>query len=311
MRRWLGGALTALLAFTLLAVAGSELVVAQAETKRQVNYQGVSFSYDASLAMNVTAQMVVEPEEDVSTSLCGEGIYFPPFPDIIFKFEGYKPEGFGCPSIFIYDIHASRKTYDPRLGESDIRSHVDKLRPILSQKQDLRSLPGGYYQPLPSINAARVFISGQRFVNFRNGSGVRYLVHITHDVSPFAAGEIIYTYQGLSDDDRYYVAAIFPAWLAAHPPTPAPMTNKSVEDYNRHVSAEVDRAGNRAFVPNLDALDGMMQSLSTDGSVPGMPRTGHQAGDDWLRGATLLGFLSLVAVGALALQLTRRQERRS
>ena len=67
------------------------------------------------------------------------------------------------------------------------------------------------YMPfLPLFNAAQVLHAKVEFMEFRTGKGVQYLTQFDQAPLPINNLELIYTFQGISSDGKYYIAAIFP-----------------------------------------------------------------------------------------------------
>jgi hypothetical protein len=57
-----------------------------------------------------------------------------------------------------------------------------------------------------------------QYLDFKNGKGVRFLTWYSQGIMPVNNHELIYTYQGLTGDGTYYVAAVLPV---NHPSLPA------------------------------------------------------------------------------------------
>ena len=63
---------------------------------------------------------------------------------------------------------------------------------------------------LPLFNAAQVMHTHLQYLDFKNGQGLRYLTEFDQGIIPINNYELIYTYQGLTGDGKYYVAAVLP-----------------------------------------------------------------------------------------------------
>jgi hypothetical protein len=84
---------------------------------------------------------------------------------------------------------------------------------------------------------------------------------------PINNNELIYTYQGLTSDRRYYVAAVLPV---THPSLPAdgkvsgnepPEFTSNFTAYLANTFASLNTQAAETFTPNLTQLDAMMSSL--------------------------------------------------
>jgi hypothetical protein len=92
-------------------------------------------------------------------------------------------------------------------GQSDVADQVERLRELIDTAQERTSdahLPPGDWMPLlPLLEDGRL-LTWEQFaaVDFAGGRGVRYL----SDYS----GVLTYYYQGLSEEDRYYLSLFWP-----------------------------------------------------------------------------------------------------
>lgn len=118
---------------------------------------------------------------------------------------------------------------------------IDKLKTIInSPDQHLpENLPF-----LPTFNAGQVFHSNERPFAFQNGTGIRFLTQYAQAPYPVNNFSLFYTFQGLTNDGKYYVAAILPinaAFLSpdGNPDTPLPVDGvpfdwNNYENINSH-----------------------------------------------------------------------------
>jgi hypothetical protein len=120
---------------------------------------------------------------------------------------------------------------------------------------------------LPLYNAAQVMHAQVKDLDFKNGRGVRFLTQYDQAFLPINNHELIYTYQGLTGDGRYYVAAVLPVNLAGLPANENDLEDLPAEfasDFPQYLSATagmLDQQPPAAFTPGLSELDAMMESL--------------------------------------------------
>lgn len=107
----------------------------------------------------------------------------------------------------VYPVVGLLQQY-PEGGPYFVRARLTQLRDLLRTRPALASVPELPYLPLP--NAAQVLHAAGTYLTFPGGSGVRYLTVYRQDFSPFLRREVLYTFQGLTDDGRYYVSFTFP-----------------------------------------------------------------------------------------------------
>ena len=96
--------------------------------------------------------------------------------------------------------------------QEGVEPQIAQLQTLLAERP---SAPGGTLPFLPLIDAAQVLHSGLAYLEFANGAGVRYLTAFSQAASPLTSQDLLYTFQGLTDDGQYYVTAVFPVTTTA------------------------------------------------------------------------------------------------
>jgi hypothetical protein len=140
---------------------------------------------------------------------------------------------------------------------------VESLQSLLQSQGAGESMPY-----LPMYNAGQVMHTQVKYLDFKNGRGVRYLTQFDQAPLPINNYELHYTFQGLTSDGKYYVAAVLPVNSRVLPADASvdlnnPPTN-FVEDFSTYLSDTVtmlDGQPASAFTPDLNALDAMIMSI--------------------------------------------------
>jgi hypothetical protein len=312
MKRLLLSMLGLTLVAAPFALIGAGVSASSTGPGKQVSYNGFTFSYE--LATTVLPSTVPAKQQT------------PNLPDwetnpqyVKFTFPDMARSGLDA-AISILPVLSSYVTLDPNdpHATDPWLNRVVALQDILLNKPTWPKpawLSGSspYSAPyLPPINAATIFIGKQRYIDFKSGSAVRSLIQITQQPNPIPSDEVVYSFQGLTGDGKYYVAATFPAFLTGPHPTSTGSSNPNwINDYNQGVLRQIDQARNSDFLPDLDTLDRMMASLQVGPVTPApLPRTGLPYSDaalpvDALPLLSVLAGLLLLS-GGLFLQLTRR-----
>ena len=121
---------------------------------------------------------------------------------------------------------------------------------------------------LPLYNAAQVMHAQVQYIDFKNGVGVRYLTQFDQAILPINNHELHYTFQGLTADGKYYVAAVLPVNLPVLPEDESVDLNNPpqnfVEDFPKYLSDTVAMLNGQspgAFTPDLSQLDAMIESI--------------------------------------------------
>jgi hypothetical protein len=129
---------------------------------------------------------------------------------------------------------------------------------ILLQNQQL----GDKMPFLPLFNEAQVMHTQVQYLDFKNGNGVRFLTQFSQGIYPLNNRMLFYTFQGLTSDGKYYIAAVLPV---TNPELPATDTvNLTGTEYRDELAKTVtllDQQPANSFTPDLSTLDALIQSI--------------------------------------------------
>jgi hypothetical protein len=104
-------------------------------------------------------------------------------------------------------------------------------------------------------------------VDFANGSGVGYLTQFAMGPSPINNQELVYTFQGTTNDRAYVVVAFFPVTHPSLPPTALLSETEfanlmaDFQGYLANTAALLESQGPETFTPNLAEIDRLIASL--------------------------------------------------
>jgi hypothetical protein len=120
---------------------------------------------------------------------------------------------------------------------------------------------------VPLFNAGQVLHTALKYIDFQNGSGVRYMTQYDQAVDPINNQELFYTFQGITSDGSYYISVILPI-SDPNLPKDAQMTNAEMDkiskDYNQYIQDTIkllDGETPDSFTPNQASLDALVASL--------------------------------------------------
>lgn len=239
-----------------------------ATTTNTVSFNGFSFSFDSVLATNVNISQVegTGPGElDVDA---------PHTQFVLYRGDEMMAEDFD-PPILIRVYRTADFT-----GLETVEAQSQQLQTLLAARGDLAQYTmvpesgGGLELPyLPVANAGQVIRARAQYLDLPGLQGVRYLTVYRQDVSPFTAGDFVYTFQGLTTDGQYYVSAIFNVDTDLFPveiPTDFDYDAFSADfiTYLTESTAQLDQAGPASFSPSLVDVDAVIQSFAFGGVVP-------------------------------------------
>jgi hypothetical protein len=145
-----------------------------------------------------------------------------------------------------------------------VAERVTTLQKIIQDKSD----NPGNVPILPLWNATQVFLSNPVYLEFQNGSGIRYLTQYGQAIMPVNNHDLFYSFQGLTSDGKYWISAILPV---NHPSLQATYDDPLPADYDQFIAnyeqyttllrANLDTQPPETFTPSLADLDAMIGSI--------------------------------------------------
>ncbi len=149
--------------------------------------------------------------------------------------------------------------------------YAENTANIINAMQSLQYVDG---QPLPESLGSN-FMAQTHAVNFKNGRGVRYLTQVFTNFNPVNNSDLLYYYQGMTDDGKYYIEVILPigaSFLAAddniNTPLPAdgiPFDMNNFQGYLDAITQRLNSTDTFSFTPYLEHLDAMIESMQVTG----------------------------------------------
>ena len=126
---------------------------------------------------------------------------------------------------------------------------VSELKKVTASKSDrgIKQLP-----MLPSAEAYELFHTQLKYLNFKQGSGIAFLSCYKQDDAPIKNGDLFYTFQGLTKDQKYYVSFLCPVKVKKLPAN-LPSTE---------AASRLGKLAPSDFEPRLDVVDRAIQSIS-------------------------------------------------
>ena len=140
--------------------------------------------------------------------------------------------------------------------EESLGVDLTPLRDTLANRTDDPDTTVG-----PRLRANRPFIGQAEYVDFQNGTGVRYVAHYTLDTFP-EINPLLYVFAGLTDDGDWLVLAYIETgadlYLFDQPGVSEITDQEAYLEIGNRLLAEL---GPPDFNPALDLLDQIMASL--------------------------------------------------
>jgi hypothetical protein len=216
-----------------------------------VLYEGISFSYSDAVASEVVPE--IAPSEELRL-----GGVMPTHAS--FAFNGYPlADTLHEARVYVYPVQ------ELKAGWGRAEEVVANLQQLLSARPATPESP----LILPPTIVGKLISTQFSYVDFQNGAGVRFLTQANYGgLDPINNQDLFYTFQGLTSDGVYYVAAILPV---SHPSLPASGLDipggdptafaADFDAYRVEIEQQLGAQPPSSFTPDLDALDAVIQSL--------------------------------------------------
>jgi hypothetical protein len=184
--------------------------------------------------------------------------------------DGYALEGkFHPAGIYVYPAQDYARLQERGAAAQSLQ----KLQTVLAQSTmiDLKELP-----EVPFLNVPQALAAQVRVIPFLNGRGVRMVTEYAMGRAIINNHELIYHFEGLTDDEQYYVIAIMPVTAPGipedgQPGSLVPAGGVTVPDFNdmganwlgyygevQHMLQGLEPG---AFVPGIEQLDALIGSI--------------------------------------------------
>lgn len=123
---------------------------------------------------------------------------------------------------------------------------------------------------LPAILEKQAFFSHVTAMEFNGGEGIRFISEYSELVTPISNKSIIYTFQGLTDDEMYWVAVTLPISSPVLPADyntlPKGYTRESLMlnygSYASEVQNTLEVQALDSFFPTIISLDNLVKSIT-------------------------------------------------
>jgi len=229
----------------------------------ELNLGGVYMVLPACMAANASGTLIPAAPYD---EMNGPMEYYPDNRKI--AFQGYPLSGkFFEPNLTIFPV-AEFVAMNQAIGD-----RVNAMQNLLASKPAAPdSIP-----LLPQFNAAQVFRANVKYLNFKNGQGVRFLTEYAQYYAPVNNHDLFYAFQGMTTDGKYWISAVLPVNAAylqdaydslnvpaggiAAPTFDDPNYEANMDTYYVNMLNLLNTTPDASFTPGLDCLDQYIQSL--------------------------------------------------
>lgn len=233
-----------------------------------VTFEGISFNLDYQLA-NAWAYEITSPPDPASDNpFQTPSLYQVDFQEFVVP-AGESFRGWRAPRLYIIPV-ANMQSF-PNGGYG--LEQLSQLQGILGSKPSAITERMPVLPEVINFDNGEAFHSNMQYMNFQNGSGVRFLTEYSQVAFP--VGKVMsYIFQGLTNDGAYYVSLTLPISQTAldqyNAPYDASISDEAsyqafVADYASYLQGAVailESTPNASFTPDLGKLDALVQSLN-------------------------------------------------
>jgi len=223
---------------------------------------------EADPMLAAARQMPLRPEEVLldATRLAArvDGVLLPPVPHrpdvtpivngeparLRFRFDSdslASPVDIRQRQLLVYPVEAYRELL-PAGARIALDTRLAELRRLLRERPEFAD--SSEIPVLPVVETPQVLRARVRYVDFAGGGGVSFIARYSPGYGA-AADSLVWTFQGLTDDGRYYVSIFHPISAPSFPETGRPLDTVYYLDALR----------TSEFTPDPDVLDGLAGSI--------------------------------------------------
>jgi hypothetical protein len=202
---------------------------------------------------------------------------------LAFTLVGYgasQPENsfYRSPEIRIYPIAEFRKILAISPYLQTFNTEVRSLQTLLRKKPASWQ---GKIPYLPYVDATQSFHTHLKYIKFKGGQGVGFVVRYDLERTLVQDRQLAYTFQGITNDGRHYISATFPiAAPSLNLPEDGTITvhegyqlsssvalsdqqEKKHQGYLKRMRDKLGKMPADLYAPNLELLEELVSSLNT------------------------------------------------
>jgi len=230
-----------------------------------VKYENVSLEFDAALSNDYLAETApavpLENKDDKPDGVAPRHTVISLRGSYAARLRRDASSAFVVPRIYVYPLADPN---DPKFDEEfpTTRQAAVDLARLLARRS------GAFTDEIPFLpwfDEDELFIGRKKFVRFRNGRGFMFLTQCGQESSAVNNAELLYVFQGMTDDNGWYVSAVFPVAAQGFPATgkidDEAAFSAQYTGYIRQTTDRLNRLPSRGFTPDLHLLESLVRSL--------------------------------------------------
>ena len=280
--------------------ASQSTVTSAPKSSKDVNYKGISFTFDTSLTPEVKADTLPPVTDGKPCDIVPE---HPAFTLVGYPRPRSMPKD--EPHIRVFSLKAFREAVGIASDEDrksvvypknppDWRTYFDEevrvLQALLNKQPKfeelksflakVRSAEARQFSNFPQMpflpmwEASQAFVARPHYMRFKNGRGVFFLTQWNTETTQVTNDGLEYTFQGITDDGQYLVYAEFSATAPFLPNDSdanveawneknylLPQKSKAYQEYVKPIVGKLQALPEDQFHPSLKLLEGLIESM--------------------------------------------------
>lgn len=260
----------ALFAVLILAYTAPSQTAAPSNQESVVEFKRVSFRYDPTVFGKVRSESIparlLQEEGDQPEGVAPEYTHF--------AFDFGREDNDAHISVYPLNDYARAYSVNSKL----VKFVQQKIKGLKEVIRDPSYRLEGEIPHLPFRDATDNFYVKVKQFNFQNGKGVIFVTHWTHGVALVSNRNLVYRYEGFSDDGKYYITAETPIQVRFLPFDPPDRfegftyehlfeayrraeMKREYEDYLKSITNRLSKLESADFFPDLEKFESMIASL--------------------------------------------------
>ena len=241
---------------------------------KELSVKDVKFDFDKDVFFNVKSSVIsaalLENKDDKPDYVQSRKVNF----QIAYKNSKKTPA-----EISVYKIDEYKKAFAlvPRYVEMMKENFAD-LQKVLNNADKMKSFGTEQLPFVPFIDAHQEVFAKAKIVNFKSGKGLLFLTQIVQNPAIINNEDLVYIFQGISNDNRYFIYAEFPVSAENLPEKDTGSFEnyklppnfygqdddehfKTHENYRNNIASKLDNLQGAKFSPNLDKIENLIASI--------------------------------------------------
>lgn len=241
---------------------------------RELSIKDVKFDYDKKVFSDVKSSIIpatpLENKDDKPDYVQSRNVHF----QIAYRNLKKSPA-----SISVYNINEYKNAFKLKPDYvQNLAKSFSHLQNTIENSGKIKSFGLEELPFVPFIDAHQEFHAKAKSLKFQNGKGLLFLTQINQDVSIINNENLVYIFQGITDDKRYFIYAEFPVSAEGLPAGDADSfedyqiptdfygdnleaNQKANKEYRNKIALKLENLKDEKFMPRLSKIESLLTSI--------------------------------------------------